>query len=218
MQDWNNLAGEKSLASYDVTNRLVVSYVLTLPIGINHMLLSNISPALNRVIGGWTVDGIATLQSGFPLALTTASNQTDSQGGGSRPNVVPGASKSISEAAQSRLKEWFNTAAFTPPAPFTFGDENRTDDQLRDDGVANWDFTLGKNIPLRERTNFVRERTNFEFKGGVLQPFQSNPVRRSGHIAGQFHLRYRVYRACKSSSGSIQRPSLLLRRFRLFSG
>ena len=164
VQDWNNLKGEKSLATYDVTNRLVASYVLNLPIGINRLFLSNISPALDRVIGGWSVNGITTLQSGFPLALTTASNQTDSQGGGSRPNVAPGVSKSISGPAQKRLHEWFNTAAFTAPPPFAFGDESRTDGQLRDNGVANWDFTISKNIPLTEQMNF-------EFKGEMFNLF-----------------------------------------------
>ncbi len=176
VQDWNNLKGEKSLATYDVTNRLVASYVLNLPIGINRLFLSNISPALDRVIGGWSVNGITTLQSGFPLALTTASNQTDSQGGGSRPNVAPGVSKSISGPAQKRLHEWFNTAAFTAPPPFAFGDESRTDGQLRDNGVANWDFTISKNIPLTEQMNFefkaemfnLFNRTQFGDPGGSV--------------------------------------------------
>src|SRR2546429_2914648 len=33
VQDWNNLKAEKSLASQDVSQRLVISYVLDLPLG-----------------------------------------------------------------------------------------------------------------------------------------------------------------------------------------
>lgn len=154
VQDWNNLAAEKSLASFDVPHRFVLSYVLQLPFGRNQHFLSGASPFVNEVIGGWSVNGITTLQSGFPLFFSTVTNQTGSQGGGSRPNVVPGQPKKIKGSAQSRLNEWYNTAAFALPAPFTFGDETRTDSELRDAGIANWDFTAGKTFPLRERLNF----------------------------------------------------------------
>ncbi len=33
VQDWNNLKAEKSLASFDTPDRLVVSYVLDIPVG-----------------------------------------------------------------------------------------------------------------------------------------------------------------------------------------
>jgi hypothetical protein len=164
VQDWNNLRGEKSLASFNVANRLVASYVLDLPFGTNHRFLSKVNPAFNRVVGGWSVNGITILQSGYPLALTTSTNQTDSQGGGSRPNVVAGQSKAIGGPAQNRLSKWFNTGAFATPAAFTFGNESRTDSSLKDDGVANWDFTLDKNTA-------ITEKLNFEFKTEVFNLF-----------------------------------------------
>ena len=164
VQDWNNLHGEKSLATYNVANRLVASYVLDLPFGINHRFFGTVNPAVNRIIGGWAVNGITILQSGYPLAFTTSTNQTASQGGGSRPNVVAGQSKSISGAAQNRLSKWFNTAAFAAPPAFSFGNETRTDNALKDDGVANWDFTLSKNTA-------ITEKVNFEFKTEVFNLF-----------------------------------------------
>lgn len=164
VQDWNNLNGEKSLASFDVANRLVASYVLDLPFGINHRFLGTANPVVNRIVGGWSVNGITILQSGYPLALTTSTNQTDSQGGGSRPNVVTGQAKGISGAAQNRLSKWFNTGAFVSPPAFSFGNESRTDSSLKDDGIANWDFTLDKMTP-------ISERVNFEFKTEVFNLF-----------------------------------------------
>jgi hypothetical protein len=154
VQDWNNLRAEKSLASFDVPHRFVASYIYNLPFGKNQALFGNVNTFVNTLIGGWSVNGITTLQSGYPLAFTTATNQTGSQGGGSRPNVVVGQNKARSGSAQSRLTQWFNTAAFLAPAPFTFGNESRLDNTLRDHGVANWDFTVGKTIPLGERMNF----------------------------------------------------------------
>jgi hypothetical protein len=164
VQDWNNLAGEKSLASFDVRNRVVISYVMNLPFGANQRFASKAGPVLNRIIGGWNVNGITILQSGFPLAFTTATNITNSQGGGSRPNLVPGVNRAISGAQQTRVNKWFNTGAFTQAPAFTFGNERRVDSVVRDSGIANWDFTLGKNVP-------ITERFTFEFKTEVFNLF-----------------------------------------------
>src|SRR6267143_400916 len=43
IQDWNNLAGERSLSSQDVSQRLVISYVLDLPFGRGKKFLSGVS-------------------------------------------------------------------------------------------------------------------------------------------------------------------------------
>jgi hypothetical protein len=62
-----------------------------------HLSYSTFQPLLRQNLiwpfgqPNWSVNGITTLQTGFPLA--TATNQTGSQGGGSRPNVVPGVIK-----------------------------------------------------------------------------------------------------------------------------
>jgi hypothetical protein len=154
VQNWNNLRAEKSLASFDVPHRFVVSYVLPLPFGKNKHFFANAGPILDRVVGGWGVNGITTLQSGFPLGLTTAANQTNSLGGGSRPNVVDPNNKKKAGSAQSRINQWFNTAAFAAPPAYTFGNESRLDNTLRGHGIANWDFTLSKSIPIRERLSF----------------------------------------------------------------
>ena len=164
VQDWNRLDLEKSLASFDVRNRALVSYVMQLPIGTNQRFFGTAGPMLNRVIGGWGVNGITILQSGFPMPVTTSANNTGSQGGGSRPNLVPGAQRTIQGNEANRVNKWFNTSAFSLPAAFTFGNENRVDSAIRDSGIANWDFTLSKNTP-------ITERLNFEFKTEVFNLF-----------------------------------------------
>jgi hypothetical protein len=164
VQDWNRLDLEKSLASFDVRNRVLASYVMQLPVGTNQRFFGTAGPLLNRVIGGWGVNGITILQSGFPMPFTTAANNTGSQGGGSRPNLVPGAQRTVKGSEANRVNDWFNTAAFSQPAAFTFGNENRVDSTIRDSGIANWDFTLSKNTP-------ITERLNFEFKTEVFNLF-----------------------------------------------
>jgi hypothetical protein len=162
VQNWNNLKGEKSLASFDTPNRLVVSYVLDIPVGKGRKYLSNANGFVNAAIGGWGVQGVTTLQNGFPLHFGTNQNLTNSFGGGSRPNYVGGCDKSMSGSAQSRLNSWFNTACFVQPAPFTFGNEGRTDASLRAPGIANWDFAAFKDFPIgREGRAKLQLRAEF---------------------------------------------------------
>src|SRR5579884_1786585 len=178
VQDYNNLKLERSLASFDTPNRLVVSYVLDLPFGKGRKYLSNANGFVQATIGGWGVEGVTTLQDGFPLHFGTNSNRTNSFGGGSRPNAIVGCAASISGPIQAKLTEYFNTNCFTQPAPFTFGTESRTDPHLRGPGIANWDFSAYKDFPLapedRVRLQFRAEffnifnRTQFGFPNQTI--------------------------------------------------
>jgi hypothetical protein len=174
-QDWNNLRADKSLASFDTPDRLVVSYVMDIPVGNGRKYLSNANTFVNGAVGGWGVEGVTTIQSGFPLHFGTNQNLTNSFGGGSRPNVAAGCDKSVSGSAQSKLNGWFNGACFSQPAPFTFGNESRTDPNLRSAGIANWDFSAFKkfafgpdgrmNIEFRSEFFNVFNRAQFGYPG-----------------------------------------------------
>jgi len=150
VQNPSNLQLEKSLASFSTPQRLVVSYVVDLPFGKGKMFWGNISGVADKILSGWGINGVATLQAGYPLALSTSSNLTNSFGGGSRPNVIS-SNTEIEGSAQSRLGQWFNTAAFSQPAAFTFGSASRTDPVLKSHGIANWDLSIFKNTQLNER-------------------------------------------------------------------
>jgi hypothetical protein len=69
VQDNNNIAGEQSLSSFDVPNRLVVSYTVNLPFGRGKWLLGNANGVVDRIVGGWKLNGIYTAMSGFPIAF-----------------------------------------------------------------------------------------------------------------------------------------------------
>jgi hypothetical protein len=160
LQDNNNLRGERSLSSQDVPQRLVVSYVLDLPFGQGRRYLSNVDHRLNKVVGGWGVDGVTTFQRGFPLVFGNGqANDATLFGAGSRPNVLTGCHKSLPGAATSRLNGWFNTECFAAPANFTFGNEPRVDPTLRSDGVINFDFAMFKKVLLGPE-----ERAGMEFR------------------------------------------------------
>jgi len=159
-QNNNNFRLERSLIGTDVPQRLVVSYVLDLPVGKGRTIFPGVKGVADKLISGWGINGVSTFQSGFPLGLTTNTNLTNSFGGGSRPNVVGGCSKSLDGSAQSRLNQWFNTACFTSPPAFTFGNESRLDPTLRGHGINNWDFALFKTTSITERFG-LQFRTEF---------------------------------------------------------
>jgi hypothetical protein len=146
IQDAHNLNGERSLSSDDTTQRLVISYVYDVPVGRGRRLLPNAPRAVDYAIGGWGLDGVTTFMEGFPLGFTASQNLNF--GGLQRPNYTAGCAKSAHGSAYSKLNNWFNTACFTQPAAFTYGDESRNDPNLRADGQANWDAALFKNFPL----------------------------------------------------------------------
>jgi Carboxypeptidase regulatory-like domain/TonB dependent receptor len=178
-QDFNNLRLEKSLASFDTPDRLVISYVLDIPVGKGRKYLSNASGLVNAALGGWGVQGVTTIQSGFPLHLTENQGNINAPNAGTqRPNVVPGCNASTSGSATSRLNDWFNTSCFVQPAPFTFGDESRNDPNLRAAGIANWDFSAFKsfavapegkaNLQFRAEFFNIFNRVQFGFPGQAI--------------------------------------------------
>jgi hypothetical protein len=162
IQDNNNLRSEKSLSSQDTPQRLIVSYVLDLPIGHGQPFLASMPPLAEKVIGGWGVDGSTTVQKGFPVNINAAENQYLNNFGVSslRPNVVQGVKKATSGNADSRVKSlWINPLAFSQPAPYTFGNESRVDSSLRAQGIGNFDFALFKNTSFE-----LKQKIGFQFR------------------------------------------------------
>lgn len=161
VQDWNNLSAEWSKSLYDVPQRLVITTLWEIPFG------KTGSTLYRWVAGGWQLNAISTIQSGLSIPLSATI-----QGGGNRPNVVAGVSD---KASQQSLTSWFNTAAFTAPAPYTYGNVGRTLPDVLTDGLFNLDFSLFKNFQFLERykLQFRAEAFNitntptFDAPGGV---------------------------------------------------
>jgi len=159
IQDYTDLRNERSLASFDVPHRLVLSYILDLPFGQGRRFLTNVGGVSNRLLSGWTASGIATFASGFPLAITSAAPNDLSTffGAGTvRPNVVTGCQKSRGGSIVQNVGSGspvLNAACFVAPGPFSLGTEARVDPTLRAQGINNWDFSVSKSTPLTERIN-----------------------------------------------------------------
>lgn len=159
----NDLEKEWSLSSFDVRHRFVLNYTLDLPFGAGRRFLGNASGVLDYLVSGWSVHGVVTLQSGFPLAFTATPNLIGN-GYGLRPNVDPTCNKKVSGSAKDRLDRWFNTDCFSVPhlgsnsdprLRWQLGNAPRTDPDLRGHGVHNWNLAVSKTTPLSNGVNLT---------------------------------------------------------------
>jgi len=158
---------EKSLMINDIPRSFVASYIYELPVGKGKRFKPS-SSVVDAIVGGWQVAGVSTFKSGFPLAITTATNNTNSFGGNQRPNILR--DPFLSERTIDR---WFDTGAFAQPAPFTFGNGPRTMPYVRAHGINNFDATVQKYWSLGaedRKLQFRAEFYNFFNRTGFYAP------------------------------------------------
>lgn len=110
-----------------------------------------------KAFGGWEVNGIVTMLSGFPFTPQVGSSRS---GNGDtrnpdRPNFNPSFSGPVVLGQQTR---WFDPNAFTLPAFGTFGNVGRG--IYEGPGLANVDLSLLKNTSISERLR-LQFRTEF---------------------------------------------------------
>jgi hypothetical protein len=189
VRDAYNLAAERAVDTSDIPHSLVVNYIYALPFGSGKMLGAGWNKPVNAVLGGWQLTGIFYAKSGFPLSISPAQNNTDSFGGNQRPNLV-----GDPRPADQNINNWINAAAFSQPAPFTFGDSPRNLANLRapryvdwDMGIQKWfDFSEAKKLQFRiemfnalNHPNFFAPDTNLGdvSNGSFGRIFQAYPAR-----------------------------------------
>ena len=133
-------------SDFDVTHRLVGSFVYQLPLGRGKYFGTEMNRALDLAVGGWEVTGISTLQSGFPFSVSCSDLNGLLLTFTQRCNLVgtPG--------NQHAVNAWFNTAAFQQPLAGQFGNSGRN--ILREPGVNNWDVGIDKAFRMTEKMQF----------------------------------------------------------------
>ena len=142
----NNLAVEKASSSSDHRNRFVGNALYDLPFA------KGASGWIRGLAADWRLGGILIAQSGPPFTVNlSAANDVANIGlvGGNnieRPNVSGNPNGGAKTPAQ-----WFNTSAFSLPAPFTFGNDPRN--SVLGPAYVDLDTSLQKRWPLRESMN-----------------------------------------------------------------
>jgi hypothetical protein len=109
-------------------------------------VLSDAPRALDEVIGGWQLDGIAIFQGGFPFTIGATDLGFVNKAYAERADKV---GNPYPSGFHKTITEWFNTGAFAQPAAGDYGNSSRN--IIRMPGVANWDLSLLKSFTLPER-------------------------------------------------------------------
>ena len=133
---------ERDVSTGDIPHNLCASFVWDLPWGPGrHFEPHGLAGAL---LNGWQLAGIATLQSGIPIAISQVTNFNAFGGFGTqRPNRVGDPALPSSDQGTAR---WFDTDAFQVAPQFTLGTTSRN--PVRGPAYRNIDLALGKSVPL----------------------------------------------------------------------
>lgn len=146
----DNIRGDWGPATYDVRDAGVMNVSYDLPFGNGMQLLNGMSGWANNIVGGWTVNSIVTIQSGFPFTPQLSFNPSND--GDSKNPVRPSWNPAFTgPVILGGTDQWFNPNAFVVPAPGTFGNVGRN--VLTGPGLATWDFSVMKNTRLSEKLN-----------------------------------------------------------------
>jgi len=158
LQDQRNLRAERSRSFQDVRHRLVVSYLYELPFGRGRTLLTDTSPAIDRIVSGWQVNGITFYQSGRAFTVASPSDHSNTGSSNIRPNAT-GVSPNL-PADQRSPQRFVNSAAFAIPAGFTFGNTGRN--VGTGPSQTNFDFSVFKDFGFgRESRQKLQFRAEF---------------------------------------------------------
>lgn len=168
---FGGLRNERALSLFDRSHRFVFSYVYELP------FMKNQQGVLGRVLGGWQLSGITTLESGVPLTITNGVDADGLGGALDRPDYNPNGRKNVRAVPLATSPTGYynpDTATRDPinPAeamyialpthtgaqPLRTGTLGRNTE--RSDGITNFDVNLQKKIKLTERFD-LELRTEF---------------------------------------------------------
>jgi hypothetical protein len=176
-QNSYNTRAARSVASYNIPHRLVVSYIYEIPYGHGRHFGAASSRAVNGILGGWQLNGITSLQSGTPLSISASNvsglSQPDATGSTlpERANCT-GQSPLLSGSVESRLTQYFNTAAFSQPAAFTLGNCSNYVANLHAPRISSTDFAIFKEFHPQEK---IRIQFRAEFFNAANHVIFSGP-------------------------------------------
>jgi hypothetical protein len=129
----------------DMRHNLTISFLYDLPFGKGKRFLGSLSGPTQAVLGGWQVNGVMLVHSGFALGETMSTSASGTSFG-NRPNIVPGCAGTVTNPTPAK---WFDTSCFSSPATGVLGNAPRT--WLYGPGQVNVDMSFSKNFALSEQ-------------------------------------------------------------------
>jgi len=152
-------------SDFDVRHRFSLASHYPLPFGRGQQFGSNWHPVIDGILGGWQLDGIVQLQSGFPFTVRSAN--------GTLPDRV--CNGNLPSGQRTRDK-WFDYTCFVDHPPTVTTDPtgmqiltntngNAGLNLITGPGTNNWDLSVAKTFPLK------LENTQLQFRGEFFNAF-----------------------------------------------
>jgi hypothetical protein len=151
-------ANNNALSLFDAKHRFVFSYYWELPV-------RKFNGFAGKIVDGWAVSGITTYQTGFPIRITS---ESDNELMNSFDFELPGEPNQIApfswQRPESNGNYYFNNSTIFSNAGIfgSIGNAPRT--ICCGPGISETDFSAMKNIP-------VNERTHIEFRAELFNVF-----------------------------------------------
>jgi len=156
--EWGNTADSR-------THMLVINHVYELPFGAGRQFATK--GAASHIVGGWDVSGIWTKYTGLHFTPSMASSVSNSLPSGVTGTVAPTERPNLNGTPnlpndQQTISHWFNVAAFSAPAQYTFG--NAGNNILVGPPFFNLDLGI-------HRTFNIRENLHLQFRAEMFNTF-----------------------------------------------
>lgn len=171
-QDVHNFKADKGIGAYDQPFNNTTSFVYELPIGRGRWLGNDWHPVADAILGGWTINGINTMNSGSPITFRYSLTGTQSitanlpsfiGGIAPRPNVT--CDPINREDRPDPRLGYFNAACLSiPPVWSPFGNVGRN--TARGPRYFNFDLGLHKQFKLP-----ITEFTRIDFRAEFFNLF-----------------------------------------------
>jgi Carboxypeptidase regulatory-like domain/TonB-dependent Receptor Plug Domain/TonB dependent receptor len=163
-QDPNNNRNNRGVSQFDLSQRLALAYVWELPFA---KRLAH--PVLRRVLAGWSLAGISSFRTGFPVTLTTgarlgmlSSSLTGQPSDIVRPNVTgslrfepkpagsPGAPNGLNSDPVQKISAYAASLGMSQPLLGNLGGLGRN--ALRLNGERQFDWNIYKKTRITEKS------------------------------------------------------------------
>ncbi len=137
-------APEHVISDQDRPRRLVLTGLWRLPFGRGKRWANSLPGAVDRIVGGWQIQGMSEFQSGPALGFGNSI-------------LVANLSDVALPSGEPSIKKWFNTSAFVTNSTLQLGQNIRTLSTrfagIRADGLNQWDLSASKMTPITEKVN-----------------------------------------------------------------
>jgi hypothetical protein len=175
-----NLALNKSYADFDHTHRVVGDLVYTLPFG--NQILQPSNRALKKLVDGWQLTGIVTMQTGGPFNVTTGADTSFRDGLMPVYPIMTG--PPVYSDIRATNGRFLTEQNFTVPPFGQLGTLARN--AFHGPGINNFDIGFLKNVPIKEalsvqfRAEMFNAFNHAQFTGGSSGLVQSISAPASG--------------------------------------